>query len=244
MLMDADAAQLEWRVAAELSQDPIMMLEIINGIDIHSDNAKNFFGDLRFRQDAKIFSFRLLYGGTAYAFFMDPKMPAFSQKRWNEIVEAFYTKYSGLKKWQDDNFKLVTQTGKLQTFTGRIYSFEMKKQNDGSWCYERPSVCNYPVQGTATGDIIPLVMCQVQRLIRNAGLSNEVLIVNQVHDSIVLDLDRKHIDQVAQICYKCFRSIPSTIKAYWNYDWTTPMDGDIKIGENWSEMIKYKAPTL
>ena len=237
--MDADASQLEWRVAAELSQDPEMINEIKYGIDIHSDNAKNFFGDLKFRQDAKIFSFRLLYGGTAYAFFMDNKMPNFSQRKWNLIVSAFYEKYHRLKAWQDGNFSTVCEQGYIQTFTGRKYVFQRKQQKDGSWQYERPSVCNYPVQGTSTGDIIPLVMVQVFKKIKGLGLE-DVKIINQVHDSIVFDLPEKDVDITAKWCYHYFRGIPQSAKAMWNYDWVVPMDGEIKIGENWSDMTKYK----
>lgn len=239
MLMDADASQLEWRVCAELSQDPVMIQEICDGVDCHHMNAVNFFGDSRFRQDAKIFSFRMIYGGTAYAFYMDRKMPDFSQRKWNQIVENFYTKYSRLKEWQDENVKLVNKQGYLQMFTGRRYVFERKLQKDGSYQYERPAICNYPVQGTATGDLIPLVMVQIARKLRQMELHN-VKIINQVHDSIVLDMPEKDVDTVAGICYHYFRSIPQSVLAYWNYPWRVPMDGDIKIGMNWSKMVKHK----
>jgi DNA polymerase I len=241
MIMDADASGLEYRVAAELSQDQLMIQEIRDGLDIHTANAKSIFGDIKYRQDAKIFTFRLIYGGTAYAFYMDPKMPAFSLRKWETIVAGFYEKYSRLKAWQDENFALVCKQGFLQTFTGRIYKFDMKQQKDGSYAYERPSVCNYPVQGTSTGDIIPLVMVQVHKKLRALGLLDRVKIINQVHDSIVLDLPRDLIDITARTCIEYFQKIPQSVKAYWGYNWVTPMDGEVKIGEvNWSEMPKYK----
>jgi DNA polymerase-1 len=243
MIMDADAAQLEWRVAAQLSQDPIMIQEIIDGVDCHLMNALKFFGDSRFRQDAKIFSFRMIYGGTSYAFFMDRKMPDFPKRKWDKIVEEFYGKYSRLKEWQDENLATVCKQGYLQTFTGRRYIFERNLQRDGSYQYERPPVCNYPVQGTATGDIIPMVMVQIYRKIKSGNLP-DVKIINQVHDSIVLDLPKKDVDTVAAICYHSFRNIPQSVKTYWGYNWTVPMEGDLKIGENWSEMKKYQSPSL
>jgi len=60
MLMDADLSSLEWRVGAELSRDLIMIKEIVDGIDMHSDNAVKLFGDISFRQEAKVVSFRSL----------------------------------------------------------------------------------------------------------------------------------------------------------------------------------------
>jgi DNA polymerase-1 len=239
MLIDADFSQLEWRVAAELSQDPVMIMEIINGVDIHSDNAINFFGDISFRQDAKIFSFRLLYGGTAYAFYMDGKMPKLSLKKWEAIVEAFYTKYKGLKKWQDDNFRLVNYQGWYSAFTGRRWSFNMVTKKDGSKAYNKPSVCNYIVQGVSTGDIIPLAMIMVNNSLIKQGLT-DVLIINQVHDSIVLDSPEKDVDAVCRICYNVYRGMGKAIKEYWGYDWSVPLDGECKVGLNWGEMSKYK----
>lgn len=238
--MQIDFSQLEWRVAAELSNDPIMIQEIVDGTDIHSDNAVNFFGDIAFRQDAKIFSFRLLYGGTAYAFFMDSKMPKFSLKKWEGIVEAFYQKYRGLKAWQDANYALVCKQGWYDAFTGRRWSFEPKKQRDGSFMYNRPSVCNYMVQGVSTGDIMPLAMIIIEKRLFKLDLLQDVKIINQVHDSLIFDTPKKYVDVLAEQCYNVYRGMGQNISQYWNYNWQVPLNGEVKVGYNWSDMTKLK----
>ena len=58
MILDADLSALEWRVGAELSRDPVMIQEIVDGIDMHTNNAIALFGDAKFRQEAKVVSFR------------------------------------------------------------------------------------------------------------------------------------------------------------------------------------------
>jgi DNA polymerase I-like protein with 3'-5' exonuclease and polymerase domains len=58
VLIDCDASQLEWRVGAYLSQDPVMIKEIRDGIDIHMDNAMRLFGDPEQRTISKVISFR------------------------------------------------------------------------------------------------------------------------------------------------------------------------------------------
>jgi len=122
LILVIDLSQLEWRVAAWLSQDPVAMQEIIDGVDCHLDNAIKFFGDAKYRQDAKIMTFRLLYGGSAYAFYMDPKMPDFTLKRWNEIEHEYGRKYMGLMNWQQSNITKVGQdNGLLYSPLGRIY---------------------------------------------------------------------------------------------------------------------------
>lgn len=119
MIIDADLSALEWRVAAELCRDPVMIQEIKDDIDIHTANAIQIFGDEKYRQEAKTVSFRSLYGGSAYAFHADPKMPKLGLQKWEEIAEQFYAKYRILKRWQDTNYRLVCKQGWYSTFTGR-----------------------------------------------------------------------------------------------------------------------------
>lgn len=243
MILDADLSALEWRVAAELCRDKTMIQEILDKVDIHTANAIAIFGDKKYRQEAKTVSFRLLYGGSAYAFFMDHRMPSFTQTKWEKIVENFYAKYPRLKQWQDNNFALVCKQGWYEAFTGRRWVFNKVLQKNGSYMYNRPSVCNYIVQGVSTGDIVPLCMITLNNFITKNGL-NDVKIINQVHDSIVLDVSKKYVDDIATQCYNVFRRIPDLVKEYWNYDWIVPMDGEVKIGTNWGEMTKYSKESI
>ena len=242
MIVDADLSALEYRVAAELSRDALMIQEIMDGLDIHTANAINLFGDAKYRQEAKILTFRMIYGGSAYAFFMDHKMPNFSQKKWDKIVDSFYIKYARLKQWQDENFALVNKQGWYSAFTGRRWVFSKVKQNNGSWAYNRPSTCNYVVQGVSTGDIVPLCMITLNNWLHKSGL-RDVKIINQVHDSIVLDCPEHLVELVGRECVSIFERIPQLVKAYWCYDWVVPMTGEVKYGPNWGEMTKLKINT-
>jgi len=92
LLIQADAAQLEVRVAAYLSQDKVMMDEILSAKDMHTDNQTRF--RLTSRGMAKIWIFRILYGGSAYSFAHDPnfKECGYSEKEWETIIKGFYDK--------------------------------------------------------------------------------------------------------------------------------------------------------
>ena len=164
-------------------------------------------------------------------------MPSFPRSRWEEIVEAFYDKYRILKKWQDDNYTLVCKQGFLQTFTGRKYVFNKVTKWDGSVIYNKPDVCNYPVQGTATADIMPLTMLVIRNKLLKERLF-DVKIINQVHDSIILDAPKKDVYKASEICYNIFQDLPRIISRYWDYPWTTPMTGDVKYGTSWGKMEK------
>lgn len=161
-------------------------------------------------------------------------MPKLPLNQWEDIVEGFYNKYNGLKRWQDANYQFVCNNGYLQTFTGRRYVFKKKLNRDGIGIYNRPSVCNYPVQGTSTGDIVPLCMIHIYRGLQKHNI--EAKIINQVHDSIVIDTPKENVDRVCQVCYTVFSGIPQYVKNYWGYNWEVPMAGECKSGYNWSSM--------
>jgi DNA polymerase I-like protein with 3'-5' exonuclease and polymerase domains len=148
VIIDCDASQLEVRVACEVSRDKVLFDELIAEVDRHSENAKDIFGDIKFRQEAKAFSFALQYGATPYMFYADPKFPNFKLDEWEDIVEAYYTKYKGLKIWQDKAYKEVCDTGMYKSCTGRIYSFTKKKTKDGTSEYKRSEVVNYPINNS------------------------------------------------------------------------------------------------
>lgn len=241
-IFGADGKQLEWRIAAYLSGDPVMLEEIEAGVDVHAENAIAIFGaspdDKDFKEvrtTAKIVTFRLLYGGSAYGFYMDSKMPNFSLKKWEDIVEKFYHKYKKLKQWQDRNFNLVWKShGTLVNPTGRIFVFEK-----GPKGYSQAQVKNYPVQSMATADIIPLWMNIIYMRVKKAGLKS--LLIGQVHDNILFDAVESEIDQLAKICTDAADHLPEYIKQVWGLDFNIPLSADIEIGDNYGQMEEYHA---
>jgi len=165
-------------------------------------------------------------------------MPKLGLNRWEEIGEAFYSKYSGLQKWQKTNYQFVCKHGFYKTFTGRHYKFSPKRKNDGTLEYPWPSVCNFAVQGTATGDVVPLVLVKLFPVLNK--ISKDIKLINQVHDSIVLDCPSKYLTDVCTEALTMFRAIPKLIKQQYDYDWVVPMDGECKYGEDWSDMKTFK----
>jgi DNA polymerase I-like protein with 3'-5' exonuclease and polymerase domains len=232
-------AQIEWRCAAELSQDKVMLKEIQTGTDAHAMNCTDLM-ELPLtkdnRQDAKITSFRLIYGGSPYAFYMDPKMPNFSMKKWERIVENFYKKYSGLALQQDKWVQLVYTQGFIQLPSGRKL-YPQKKEKNGVWDYSRPTIVNYPVQAYATADIMPLAMAIIDHRLKQIGAYDAGnLFINQVHDSVVFDtITDKWATWIGHLGVHVFRQLPEIIvkKLMWQTKWSAPLDGDFCVGPSW-----------
>jgi len=235
---NADLSQLEYRVAAFLSQDPVMMDDILSGKDYHLENAIKFFGDAKYRTDAKTFGFRLLYGGTAYGMYMDPSMPRFSLKKWEKIVEEYHKKYSGLKRWQDENVRAVNKHGFLRLPSGRILTFDKKMQKDGTMGYSRRDILNYPVQSFATADIMGLAMTIIKARMRAKKVKSKVIC--QVHDSLVFDALREEINLIAHICINTFERLPEYMRRVWKINFNLPMGGEFEIGDSYGDLTVYK----
>jgi len=239
LILVIDLAQLEWRVAAWLSQDPVAMQEIINGIDCHLDNAVTFFGDAKYRQDAKIMTFRLLYGGSAYAFYMDPKMPDFTLKKWNEIEKQYKQKYCVLTNWQEQNIIKVGQDkGWLNSPTGRVYRIpqEESKKYPGVMIYKETCIKNYPVQGGATGDIVPLAMNEMwKRMQLKPSAYQSTNWMGQVHDSILFDTMPHEVKRVAHLGITVFEDLPKIISDLWGVNFNLPMTGEATWGKNYGD---------
>ena len=227
-LMAADLSQLEWRVAALLSQDPVMIQEVLDDGDIHGENAVNFFGDISFRKVAKFFTFRMIYGGSAYGFYMDYKMPDFALKRWERIVEDFYKKYTGLYQWQLNNIRTVNRSGILTIPSGRYFAF---KEYNGD--YNPRHVKNYPVQGFAF-DIVALAMVIIEMKMKAAQMQS--MEVAQVHDEIVFDIVRGEFKSLARLCIETFEELPAYMEQFWGYKVNVPFTGEVSLGKNYEQM--------
>lgn len=140
-IVNADAKSLEVFAGAYLSQDKIMMQELINGLDMHENNRSAF--DLPSRLIAKVFMFRLMYGGSAYSYANDPDFASVkgNEKYWQKVIDRFYDKYKGFANWHTTIVQEVTQTGKLVMPTGRIYEYERNSRGD----WPQTTIKNYPV---------------------------------------------------------------------------------------------------
>ena len=238
MLVEVDFKQLEWRGAALLSQDRVMIKELWDGIDIHTTNAELFFGSKEHRQECKIFNFRMIFRGSAYAFFMDRRMPDFSLSKWERIVNDFWEKYSGLDTKHSEWIDTVRRTGELHLPTGAFFKFNKIQKRDTSWDYKPTEICNYPVQNTSAL-IVYATLADIQKKLGSLPAST-VKTVLTVHDSGVWDVDKKVLDPVVNILYNAFIESGKTFEKRFGIKVNVPLGGDVKIGNSWGEMEEIK----
>ena len=221
--MEADFAQLEFRVAAFLSQDMVAIDEVITGFDVHSYTAKTITdaGQPTSRQAAKEHTFAPLFGATGYG-----RTPAEA-----EYYSQFTKKYKGIAEWHERLAKEVLATGCITTPSGRAFSFPNVIRNPNNTVTYFTQIKNYPVQSFATADIVPICLIYIDKMLEANKMQS--CIVNTVHDSVVLDIHPDETDKVLKIIDRTNDRLISIVNKKWNIDFNIPLLLEAKIGPNW-----------
>ena len=171
-----------------------------------------------------------------YAFYMDQKMPSFSNAKWESICEGFYSKYKVFSSVHKDWVKQVNKTGRIQGPTGRVWTFDKKLMKGGYHAYNKAQIYNYPVQGTS-GDIIKLAMVYVRKRIKHLP----VYLINTVHDSLIFDGDGEaSCIEAGRICLDTFQEIPDLVKRHFGWKMGVPITGEISMGHSWGTTQEVK----
>ncbi len=224
-IMECDFAQLEFRVAAFLSQDSTAMQEIETGFDVHSYTAKviSDAGQPTARQAAKEHTFAPLFGATGYG---RSKAVAAYYKHFNE-------KYQGVAKWHKQLGKEALRLFKIVNKSGRQYAFPDVVRRDNGSVSHFTMIKNYPVQGFATGDIVPVVLLEFDRLLEHL----QSCLVNTVHDSMVVDVHPDEVKKVLGIVKTVNSNLDNLIRDAYDVEMNVPLLLEAKIGNNWLDTV-------
>ena len=220
-VMEADFAQLEFRVAAFLSQDYKAMKEIATGFDVHSYTARIITeaGQPTSRQDAKAHTFAPLFGATGYG--RSPSEAAY--------YKHFIKKYTGIAAWHKRLGDEAIRFQKITNVGGRQYAFPNTERRSNGMPTNFTMIKNYPVQGFATGDCVPVVLLELEDRL----MSMRSKVVNSVHDSMVIDIHPYEKDQVIEIINTLNMDLNEIIYKYYKVKMNVPLLLEAKIGPNW-----------
>lgn len=222
--MSVDYKQLEVRVAAAISKDPILIAEVINGVDMHSRNAASLLlnipestflaviGDKSHplhkqyseaRRAAKAVTFGVLYGSTAHGVAVRNEL---SLDLCEKFIKQFYKKYKVLALWIASQHQRVKSTSKVRTPTGRFIKFHDLDWAKSQFCpnfmqfkrigeTERISV-NMPIQGTGS-DVFQSRKIKVNKYLEDNGMHSRITM--SLHDGFLANVkpyEREILTQV------------------------------------------------
>ena len=226
MILEADERQLEFRAAVEMAGDEQGREDIAHNIDVHAFTRDTITaaGQTINRQDAKPHTFKPLYGGTT------------GTEAEQAYYKAFMIKYKGIADWQKKLQNEAIRNKKIVLPSGREYVFPLAKRLSNGQSTFRTQICNYPVQGFATGDIVPCCCIEVWKELTKRNLKS--LLINSVYDSVVLDVHPDELDIAPKLVTQVMSSdnLRKLLKERYDYDLQIPLEVEIKMGVNWKQM--------
>ena len=225
LIMEADFAQLEFRTAAFLAQDETAMEEISTGFDVHAYTAKVITdaGQPTSRQEAKEHTFAPLFGASGYG----------RTKAEATYYTHFNDKYKGIAKWHKKLGDEALRFMKITNVSGRQYAFPDVTRRSSGVPTHFTMIKNYPVQGFATGDVVPVVLNEMHERLRHM----KSCLVNTVHDSMVVDVHPDEKDLVLSMVWTLNQDLNNIIEETYGIDMNVPMLLEAKIGKNWLDTV-------
>ncbi|HVB33924.1 MAG TPA: DNA polymerase I [Patescibacteria group bacterium] len=227
-LISADYSQIELRVMAHLSADPVLAGAFQRGEDVHSRTAEEVFGvgplaqSAEHRRAAKIINFGILYGLSPFGLAAQLQI---GQKDAAEFIARYFERYRGVKQWLDGQIEEVRRTGSTRTLLGRMRPIpEINAPQAALRSLAERTALNTPVQGTAA-DLMKLAMIETDRRLAVEGLRAELIL--QVHDELVLEAPEEEFSRVLKLVREAMEHV---------YPLNVPLLVETKAGLNWRDM--------
>lgn len=227
VILSADYSQIELRVLAHISKDENLIDAFKHNQDIHSRTASEILKipmeqvTTIERSRAKAINFGIVYGLSDYGLSRDIKIPIKEAKKY---IENYFERYKGVKEYLDSAIKEGKSNGYVKTLMNRLrYIPEINSSNRNVKMLGERLAMNTPIQGTAA-DIIKIAMVKVANRIKIEGLNTRLIL--QVHDELVLEVDKKELELVKKIVIDEMENAIAL---------DVPLIVDVKLGNDWYE---------
>lgn len=255
-LVEFDFSQLEVAVLAHVTKDRQLITDISTGKDIHTELYKDMFHVEPTKDERKWFkrlTFGLIYGAGAKTLSDNAGCDIDISRK---FIETFYARYPSVNLWHKDMAERAEEEGlhssvidgyefsktwRFQSETGRIYVFKQYKNKyaDSSWATKKEytfsptELKNYPVQGLATGDIVPMMLGILYRKFKD---HIGVRLVNTVHDSILFDVLDGQLEKTIKEVFDVLTNTHVYFEKTFGFPLALKLSAGCSVGKNWFEM--------
>jgi len=227
-LLSADYSQIELRILAHYSEDPVLVEAFRTGQDIHARTAQEVFGvgpmaqTPEHRRVAKVINFGIIYGLSPFGLAQNLGI---EQREAAKFIAAYFQRYRGVKEYLDRSLDEARRAGFTRTLLGRrrpipeIVSPQANLRN----LAERTAL-NTPLQGTAA-DVIKLAMIAIQRDLAAQGFRARMIL--QVHDELLFETPPDELDRLRALVRPAMEQAHPLL---------VPLVVEMKAGPNWRDM--------
>jgi DNA polymerase-1 len=228
VLLSADYSQIELRVMAHFSKDPVLIDAFKNGEDIHARTAQEVFGvgplaqTAEHRRAAKAINFGIIYGLSPFGL---AQQLGIEQREAAQFINAYFNRYKGVKSYLEKVIVETRKTGLAKTLFGRIRpipeitSPQMQLRN-----FAERTALNSPLQGTAA-DLIKLAMIAIDRRLTDEKFEAKMIL--QVHDELLFEAPEKEKNRLEKLVREEMEGV---------YKLAVPLVVEVGSGANWRDM--------
>jgi len=228
ILLAADYSQIELRLLAHFSKDPLLVEAYRRGDDIHTLTASQVFGvpplmvTADHRRQAKVVNFGIVYGLSAFGLSQNLGIEPAEAK---QFINAYFERYSGVRAFIDRTLEEARREGKVRTLFGRVRPIpDINSKNANLRGFAERTAVNTPLQGTAA-DLIKIAMIRIDTALRDRELKSRMTL--QVHDELVFEVPEAEIDVMRTLVREQMEKV---------HPLTVPLLVEIGVGTNWRDL--------
>jgi DNA polymerase-1 len=227
-LLSADYSQIELRLLAHFSGDPLLLRAYSEDIDIHTLTASEVFGvpvdgmDKETRGRAKAVNFGIVYGISAFGLAAQLGIPQAEAKAY---IERYFARYQGVKAFIETTLAKTRAEGSVRTMFGRVRPIpDIESRNPNQRGFAERTAINTPLQGTGA-DLIKLAMIAIDRKLAERKLKTRMVL--QVHDELLFEVPPAETEAVRELVRAEMEGVVK-LKA--------PLVADLAFGPNWRDL--------
>jgi DNA polymerase I len=227
-LLTADYSQIELRLLAHFSRDPLLVEAYRRGDDIHTLTASQVFGvpplmvTPDHRRQAKVVNFGIVYGLSAFGLSQQLGIETGEAK---QFIAAYFEKYKGVRAFIDRTLEEARRDMKVRTLFGRIRPIpDINSKNVNQRGFAERTAVNTPLQGTAA-DLIKVAMIRIDAALRERGLKSRMTL--QVHDELVFEVPENEVESLQPLVREQMEKVHAL---------AVPLQVDMGVGPNWRDL--------
>jgi len=227
-LLSADYSQIELRLLAHFSHDPLLVRAYRENVDIHTLTASEVFGEpaetmsKETRNRAKAVNFGIVYGISAFGLAAQLGIP---QQEARAYIDKYFARYEGVKTFIEKTLDETRRTGSVRTMFGRVRPIpDIESRNPNQRGFAERTAVNTPLQGTAA-DLIKLAMIALDRKLAERKLKTRMVL--QVHDELLFEVPLEETAEVEEL-------VRAEMEGVVELD--VPLVADLGFGENWRDL--------
>jgi len=228
VLLTADYSQIELRLLAHFSRDPLLVEAYRRGDDIHTLTASQVFGvpplmvTPDHRRQAKVVNFGIVYGLSPFGLSQNLGIEPSEAK---QFIAAYFEKYSGVRSFIDKTLEEARRDLKVKTLFGRVRPIpDINSKNSNQRGFAERTAVNTPLQGTAA-DLIKVAMIRIDTALRGRDLKSRMTL--QVHDELVFEVPEREVDTMQTLVREQMERVHAL---------AVPLLVEMGVGPNWRDL--------